>query len=308
MDIRPSRFRPRDPGGEAEPFAGAAARPRARPPYALGVYVALTAIFAVTAFATFRFEDNPLVRRFGSNIATEALSIVVTLAFVQRLLAREERARKLRAAVGALRKGRTALASLVETWTVLTRGALDSRRTEYPRSVEHLFAPYYTEELACLDPARPPEGGGAEGDGEGWLPAAAREMAEARRRLREVIFTYGATLDSDYLEALDELADDPFVHLFLQLAGRESIDPLEWRIAVNRSRGYREAHFIRLLHAVELHNRLATEAARFRSQHLAPRAQSLNLQLESGRDLMIQTQLPPAWWSGPPAVGALRAG
>lgn len=300
MAIRPSRSPAAGPEGDPDRPS-----PRRRPPYALGLYLAFSAVFLVTVFATIRFEENPVVRRFGSNVATETLGIVVTLAFVQRLLAREERARKLRAAVGALRKGNTALSGMVETWSTLTKGALDPRRTEYPRSVGQLFAAYYTEELACLDPTTPadaPDGGAS------WLAAAAAELGEARRRLRDVILTYGATLDSDYLEALDELADDSFVHLVLQLAAREGITPQEWRIAVNRSRGFREAHFIRLLHAVELHNRLASEAARFRSRHLAPRAQALSVQLESGRDLTVQTQLPPDWWKRAPRVGGMRTG
>ena len=262
----------------------------------VGIYVVLGAVFVAAVVITALYGDHPTVERFGPNLATEVLGIIITLAFVQRLLERQERARKLRAAVGALRKARGALTGLLVAWAELVKASLDARRTEFPRTVHQLFAPYYTEEIARLDPTR-----GA------WLDEAARRVEAARRTLQQVIDTYGATLDADYLEALAEVVDDPFIDLVLSLADRPGLGAEEWRLRVNRSRGHLAAHFVRLTYATRLHNQLAREAARFRSRHLAPTAQLLSLQLESDRDLTLDTDLPAGWWSEPPAMGSLRA-
>ena len=259
------------------------------------IYLVLGVLVAGAVVVTLRYGDHPVVDRFGPNLATELLGILVTLAFVQKLLERQDRARKLRAAVGALRKGRVALDRLVTVWAELVKAGLDPRRTEYPRTVRQLFQPHYTEELALLDPTR--------GD---WLPAAAAEVERARAALHEVMVIYGPTLDPDYLEALAEVVDDPFASLLAELAAGPAPSAEEWRRRINRSRGHLAAHFVRLTHASEVHNRLAQEAARFRSRHLAPTAQLLSLQLDSDRDLTLELDVPPGWWTLEPAVGSLR--
>ena len=261
-----------------------------------GVYLGLSLLVVTAVAVTIRYGDHPVVERFGPNVATEILGIIVTLAFVQRLLDRQDRARKLRAAVGALRKGRVALNQLTGAWARLVKGGLDPRRTEYPRTLRQLFAPHYTEELALLDPAR-----------SDWLAEAADEVERARQTLHEMMLIYGPTLDPDYLEALAEVVDDPFSSLIVELAMGPPLTAGEWRRRLNGSRGYMAAHFIRLTHAAELHNRLAREAGRFRSRHLAPSAQLLSLQLDSDRDLTLETELPAGWWTADPAVGSLRA-
>lgn len=268
------------------------------------MYAVLFALLAVMIFASFAFEDHPLVERFGNDLATEVVSVIVTLAFVQRLLEREERARRLRAAVGALRKSRVALADMVEVWAELVKAALDPQGTEYPRTVEQLFAPHYTEHLASLQPPAGPDGGGK--GGEEWPETAARRLVRAQERFREVIRTYAATLDPDYVEALDEIVDDPFVELFADLARRRA-PAEEWRKRINQSRGHLQAHFVRLLCALELHNRIGREAARFRNRQFVPTARGLSVQLGADADLAIHTELERGWWAVPPAIGALRA-
>lgn len=271
-----------------------------------GAYLVLTVIVGVTVALTVAFEENAMVEWFAPNLATEALSVIVTLAFVQRLLEREERARKLRAAVGALRKARVGLTELIDAWGVLIKGSLDPRRTEYPRTIYQLFASYYTEELACLDPALVRhDGAGADA---GLIATSVKKLRSARPRLREVLQAYGGTLDSEYLEALDEMVDDPFIDLVTELGDQERMTPEEWRLRINRSRGLLEVHFVRLAHAVRLHNTLAAEAARFRSRHLAPSAGALSLRLGADRDLAIQTEFPGGWWETPPSVGGFRVG
>ncbi|HSL71884.1 MAG TPA: hypothetical protein VK864_16670, partial [Longimicrobiales bacterium] len=54
-------------------------------------------------------SDWPVVERFGPNLATEMLGILLTVVFVRRFLEQHERSRRLRASVGALRKARRAL-------------------------------------------------------------------------------------------------------------------------------------------------------------------------------------------------------
>lgn len=270
----------------------------------LGVFGVLALVLVATVLVAVLFRDNWAVEHFGPNLATELLGIIITVAFVQRLLQREERARKLRATVGALRKGRTALASQIEVWSRLVKGVLDPRQTEYPLNVEQLFASYYTEALAHLDPTLSAESS----NGGTSLRAAVAQLTSAQKALRDIIFIYGGALDPDYLEAVDELADDAFVGLIVELASVESLTPQEWRIRINTSRGYREAFFIRLLHAIHVHNGLAVEAAKFRSHLLGPRAQYLSMRLRPDQDLTVETQLARGWWSEPPLLGSLRSG
>ena len=287
--------RPREPFDPGPPGG----RPRADPLHRFlrrnAIYLLLGLTLALAVLISVRYGDQPLVERFAPNVATEMLGIIVTLMFVQRLLERQDRARKLRAAVGALRKGRAALDQLISAWASLVKGGLDPRRTEYPRTVEQLFAPHYTEALALLDPARGP-----------WLAETAAELERARHVLHEVMLIYGPTLDPDYLEGLAEVVDDPFALLLAEIAAGPPLGADEWRRRINRSRGHLAAHFVRLTHAAEVHNRLAHEAARFRSRHLAPSAQLLSLQLDTHHDLALDLDVPSGWWQVEPAVGSLR--
>lgn len=295
--ITRDRREPPEPRASHPSFARSAWRSL---PSAWGGYFALALALLASVVATVALERSDEVQRYGPNLTTELLGIIITLVFVQRLLARDERARKLRASVGPLRKGRTALAEFLQGWSTLLKGAFDPRRTELPRSFEHLFASDYTADLASLDPQA------RSGEAEPWTRTGIRQLLDAQRRLREVIAVYGASLDPDYLEAIDELADDSFVELLEELASR-NLSSREWRVAINQSRGYREGHFVRLVHAVSLHNRLSSEAARFRSRHLAPSARSLSLQLRADHDLAVPLQLGREWWSTAPLPGELRS-
>lgn len=303
MDVQIRPGNARDSRKAPEPSAPDSSLPRRerRPlSHAWGGYLALAIALLATIVVNVALGTSETVQRYGPNLTTELVGIIVTVVFVQRLLARDERARKLRASVGPLRKGRTALGEFLQGWSMLLKGAFDPRRTELPRSFEHLLASNYTEDLACLDPRAPG------GDAEPWAGIAIRQLVGAQRRLREVIAIYGPSLDPDYLEAIDELADDPFVEFLEELAGRNPSER-EWRVAINQSRGYREGHFVRLLHALSLHNRLSLEAARFRSRHLAPSARSLSLQLRADHDLAVPLRLGREWWSATPLPGELRS-
>jgi hypothetical protein len=272
---------------------------RSLPHFSL-VYFALLLVVFGTVAATLVFDRSKQVQLFGPNLATELLGIIATLTFVQRLLVREERARKLRAAVGPLRKCHSAFSDFLAGWSMLLRGGFDPRRTELPRTFEELLTSDYTNDLAALDPRSPTDDAGT------WLELGIRQLVGAQARLREVIGIYGATLDPAYLEAIDELADDSFVTFLEQLCRREP-SAHQWRVALNQARGCREGHFVRLVHALTVHNGLSEEAARFRSRHLAPNTHSLTLQRRADYDLTVQLELGREWWSAAPEIGALRA-
>jgi hypothetical protein len=269
-------------------------------PWISFVYLALGIIVVATVAATAVFDGSVQVQRYGPNLTTELLGIIATLTFVKRLLAREERARKLRAAVGPLRKSRVAFSDFLQGWAMLLKGGFDPRRTELPRTYEELLTSDYTTDLALLDPyAR-----GAAADA--WIEQGIRRLVGAQGRLREVIAIYSAALDPDYLEALDELADDGFVPFLEQLAS-EKLPPQHWRVALNQARGCREGHFVRLVHALRVHNHLSDEAARFRSRHLAPNTHGLAIQRRADHDLTVPLELGRAWWGAQPGTGALRS-
>lgn len=268
------------------------------------VYILLTATILVAGYATIRYPDVLLVERFGPNLATEALGIVVTLAVVHRLLERRERAGKLRASIGALRKGGQALGSLAETWATVVKGSFRHSPDTLPRSVHDCLVPFLTSDLIYCDPQRPRRVAGE--TARPWVRWAADRLAEGQRALREVVDAYGVSLDPAYLEAIDELVDDPFVALFKGLADGDATDAREWYVQLNVARGHREAHFTRLLHAIDLHNELAREAARFRSRTTAPKTDSIGIELPLDHDLRAHTEIDPGWWQREPLPGSLR--
>ncbi|HEX7090580.1 MAG TPA: hypothetical protein VF192_10640 [Longimicrobiales bacterium] len=270
-----------------------------------GMYISLSVVLVAAIALTIRFDDVDWVERFAPNLATEALSLIVTLAFVQRLLERRERAGKLRASVGALRKGAQALAAIAETWAMLVKGSFRHVPAELPLSIEACLSPFLTANLMHCDPRRLREAGDA--DPEPWVRWAARRLAAAQATLHQIINAYSVSLDPAYLEAIDELVDDPFIALVTELAGTDAMQAREWSVRINVARGYREAHFKRLIHAIELHNRLAGEAARFRSRPTAPKTNSIGIELPMDYDLLVRTRIDAAWWKEPPQPGALYA-
>ena len=269
-------------------------------PYFSLVYVGLALAVAATVALTVALDRSEPMQLYGPNLTTELLGIIATLTFVQRLLAREERARKLRASVGPLRKCHAAFSEFLQGWSMLLKGAFDPRRTELPRTFEELLTSDYTNDLASLDPQTLAE------NTESWAEVGVRHLVAAQARLRAVIAIYGAALDPEYLEAIDELADDSFVQFLERLAGGKPTAQ-QWRVAINQSRGCREGHFVRLVHALTVHNQLSDEAARFRSRHLAPNTHSLTVQRRADSDLTVPLQLGRAWWSATPLTGGLRS-
>lgn len=265
------------------------------------VYAGLLGSAVLATAAALLYPDSAFAERFGPNIATEAMSALVTIAVVRRLLERQERAQRLRGSVGALRRSSRALGAMVDTWASMVKGAR-AFRPPLPGRADELFAPYITEDLMFIDPAA---SGGAE-PGEGYVAAAARRLRGARRDLQTIIGTYGGDLEAEYKEILDALVDDPFVDLVTALVDREPT-LRDWRVSLNTSRGHREAHFTRLLHAVRLHNDLASEAARHRSRAAAPRSDLLGVMRPLDYDTRVDLDLRADWWRRQPTAGSLDA-
>lgn len=266
------------------------------------LYVALAAVAVAATVITIQFQDNELVERFGPNAATETLAILVTVVFVHRLLQRQERARRLRGSIGALRRGSRALSRMTAVWAALIKGALTAPPVPQPGTLGQLLTSDRTEDLMFCDPGALRSGQAGE---DTWLRWAGMELAAAQQALREIIATYAGALDAEYVEALDDLIDDEFLQLVLGLASQDA-DPRVWRVRLNAARGARETHFLRLLDAVDLQNLLASDAARFRNRRTAPRTEALGIELARDHDLKVPVAIPPSWWDASPRPGSLR--
>ena len=270
------------------------------------LYLVLAGVGLIAAALTAAYPDAPFVRDFGANVATESLAIIVTLAFVRTILERQERARRLRASVGALRKARASMERLVSTWSDLVKGCLPALPAERPTTDDELFASHYTEHLARLDPTVTRLESAAEEPGERWTVWAVARFRRDRGALEDIARSYGSVLDPDYVEVLEALVDDGFVEAFITLT-EEGADARGWRFQMNMNRGRREAHFRALSSAITVHNRVAEEAAAYRSRSLLPRAAALDIDLGAAEDLVLDTHLDPGFWATRPTPGSLRA-
>jgi len=270
--------------------------------YQRRVFLTLILIIIVSTIAEILYRDIDLVDRFAPNIATESMGILLVLIVVQRYLERQERAQRLRGSIGGLRKASRALQRFNDTWAVLVKGTLPRLPEPLPRHLGELLEPHYTEELAHLDALGLR---GAPGDGEPWMRWAHRELDVAATLLNQIIIAYSGALDPAYVEAIDELVDDPFIG-FLGRLMTESADPRSWRVEMNAGRALREVHFARLNATIALHNELARDAAAVRTRRIAPRTGTIGMELPLDFDLRVEIELDKRWWSGAPGIGALR--
>src|SRR5688572_10950015 len=259
-------------------------------------------IVVLAVAITVVWSDVELVARFGPNMATEALGILLTVLFVRRFMEQAERSRRLRASIGALRKARRALQDLVETWTATLKGCLQQRERGQLTRAQQLLAPDTSELLMWCDPQirRP----GA--DHERWVAWMGHRLRGVQSALDQIVGTWGGTLDPDYVESLDALIEDQFLKGFANLTTDDTIEPQRWRVALNTARALRMAHFERLLRTIELHNKLAAEVASVRGRTAAPRSSTLGVELPPDYDLRIDTALDDGWWRSSPNVGSLR--
>lgn len=266
-------------------------------------FIILTLIFLASVLFDRFGGDAAWVQRFAPNIATETMGIILTLALVQRLLQRQERARRLRGSIGAFRRAGRALSGMASAWAAMLKGAWGSSSSAAPRELAALFSPHVNEQLMYLDP-------GAVLDPEGSIRCATwlrSEVTASRKVIEDVLLGYSGLLDPAYAEALDELIDDPFLELIDGLAATSEPDARAWRLRVNLARGHRDEHFARLLATIELHNRLAAEAAEVRSRRGVPRTGSLGMELPRDHDLKAFVVLGNEWWRAAPLPGSLRA-
>ena len=299
--------RPRRPEGQ-KTEGGPPRTPREKSAafgYLRRVYIILGSIVLLAVVAEFFFQDVGFVDRFAPNIATESMGILLVLIFVHRVLERQERAHRLRGSIGGLRKASRALHRLGIAWAELVKGSLSRVPDPLPKDISELLEPHYAEQLAHLDPfaMRTTENG----DAEPWVRWAVREVAEANALLTQIVIAYSASLDPAYVEAIDELVDDPFLRTFSELAA-EQPDARQWRVRMNAARALRESHFAHIAAATVLHNELARDAAAVRTRRMAPRTGTIGMELPMDHDLRVEAELPKRWWQTAPAIGALRDG
>lgn len=266
-----------------------------------GLYLILGAVVVGSILVDVLFSELEWVDRYTPNVATEGIGILLTLVFVQRFLQRQERARRLRGSIGALRKGSRAMALMAWTWAEIIRASLRRAPTTPPATLNDLLSGHLTEDLANWDPrtSRVAEDGLSEPFGR-W---ATRRFHEAQEALNEIIVAYGGSLDPLYVEAIDELVDDSFLRLIRDAVERPP-EPREWRQRLNAARAHREAHFHRLLRAISVQNELANEAGQLRSRRTAPRTGSIGLKLELDHDLKVHTRIDARWWWNQPVPGS----
>ena len=262
------------------------------------VYVLLLVIIVLAVIVSLVWRDNELVARFGPNLATESLGILLTVVFVRRFMEHAERSRRLRSSAIALRKSRRALQDIVDAWAALFKGCMPERPSS-PMTADLLLEPERSELLLSCEPAVLRSGD------ERWVEWAGRRMHSAQEVLDQVAGTYGALLDPEYVEAIDALIADPFVRGFNDLAS-DVTEPQPWRVALNAVRALRMAHFNRLLETVILHNRVASEVGRVRGGSATPRTSALGVELPADYDLRVDFQLSDGWWRSAPRTGALR--
>jgi hypothetical protein len=261
-------------------------------------YRFLTLLLLASLAAALLLPDHRLAQQFAPNAATEVLGIIITLAFVQQLLYRQERARRMRSSIGAYRRSGWALTRLAGIWADTIKGC--HRGDDVPRTIDRLFAPHVVEVLTQLDPRVP----SPDDESVGWGRRLGAEMAAAIDQLNRVVLSYSSVLDPAYTEAVDEIIDHPFVKLIGELTQLEPT-PQQWRPFMNRNRGHREDFFSHLLATVHLHNSLAAEAAMARSRGRSPRTGTLGMELSRDHDLHVPAELSAGWRAASPQVGSL---
>lgn len=267
------------------------------------LYIILGTLVVAAAALSQLAPNNEIAQRFGPNLATETFGILITLVFVQRFLERQDRVRRLRSSLGALRRGSRALVRLMEAWAVLVKGGLRNPPRYPPDSFLELFEPHQTQVIGDIDPLAD------DGNEYGltWCVWAAREIRAARETLQQVIRVYGTSLDAEYVEALDALIDDEFIDIFLDLADGDGSGTVDWQVRIKQTAGARDGHFRRLRSVVEEHNRLAQEAGEIRDPKRLPKTQGVGVDLPADWDLRIHHTVAGTWWKAAPSPGSLRA-
>lgn len=267
------------------------------------VFFALASVVLLSAISAILLRQIWWVDTFAAGLATETTGILITVVFVHRLIQRQERSRRLRGSIGALRRGSRALHAMAESWARLITGSLDRPPAETPRSLLDLFAPHLAENVAYADPRRRQVG---DADDKAWVRILIDRIVASRDALNQIIVSYSASLDPAYVEAIDAIVDDDFLGLVQALANQEP-SPREWRVRMNAARAARETHLFRLSDAIRLHNQLAREATTVRSRRIGPRTGSFGMELPLDHDLRVELELGRRWWNGVPVTSELRA-
>jgi hypothetical protein len=282
-----------------------------RPVYAVILTITLIALIA-TALLPYNCSIesricnslNKQVDRFGANITTEGFAITFTLIFVDRFLEQQDRRRRLRGSIRALRRAALALDRMTNAWAPLIAGTLEADPVPPPPSMETLFAPHYTENLMALDFAR--QKAPRDPESPTWIHWALSELQAGLDVLSDVGLRYSIILDSSYIEAIDHLIDDNFIEFLQGQLDRPDLDTRTWRVALNTARGHRESHFTDLVRMLKVHNSLAKEAGLVRTRSAGPRTGQLGVELAPDPDLRAPWRVERAWWKTLPPARSLR--
>jgi hypothetical protein len=275
-----------------------------RPVYAVILAVTLIAFVSTLFYPTGHARLDRVIDRFGANVTTEGLAIFFTLVFVDRFLEQQDRRRRLRGSIRALKRASIALERMIDAWAPLIAGTLEAEPSPPPPSIETLFAPHYTENLMSLDFQRPRSKG--EPDGPTWIEWSLSELRAGLDVLSDVGLRYSIILDSNYIEAIDHLIDDDFIAFLEAQLERPDVDLRTWRVALNTARGHREGHFTDLVRMLKVHNSLAREAGQVRTRSAGPRTGLLGVELAPDHDLRAPWRIERDWWRQLPAARSLR--
>lgn len=171
-------------------------------------YLWLGAIaLAVSAVYAFGATSSDVLRDFAPGLATEVLGILLTLVFVQRILDRRQMADRLRASRGAVRRAEDPLRDLANLWADIIKGGTPRLPTRPPTTYVELFRSEWASMIEGCDLTRVRY----PWSGESWAESAARIIRLGRSQISGILDTYAVHLDSRFIEALDELRDDPFL-------------------------------------------------------------------------------------------------
>ncbi len=275
-----------------------------RPVYAVLLTITLIAFVSTLMYPTDNERLNKIIDRFGANVTTEGLGITFTLVFVNRFLEQQDRRRRLRGSIRALRRSALALERITNAWAPLIKGTLESDPVPPPPSMETLFAPHYTENLMTLDYRRAKSH--KEPDGKTWVRWSLEELRAGLDVLADVGTRYSIILDSSYVEAIDHLIDDDFIGFLEDTLERTDLDMRAWRVALNTARGHREGHFTDLVRLLQVHNSLAKEAGAVRTRSAGPRTGLLGVELAPDHDLRAPWRIQRDWWRQQPEARSLR--
>lgn len=248
-------------------------------------WLAVIIVLVVTAHLLWG-DQVALVRDYGPGVASEVLGILITLIFVQRILERRQQEERARASRGGVRRAEDPLRDLASLWAEIVKGCLEHLPARPPKTYQELFA---SEWSASVDHCDTTQVRYAWSD-ETWAESAARIIARARDQISAILDLYGVHLNAHFIEALDEVRDDPFL---------AHVETLGEQLRVGRELYPDE---------IERDDFVLSRTAAVRGKFLRTLVRAINLYNEAGVGGAPIAELPEGLWSPEhaPRPGELR--